>query len=212
MKNIAVVIPARLNSTRIKHKMLMKFDDEPLIRIVFDKVRMMGYDTFVATDSKRIAKLFPIKWCIQTGKADNGTHRLSKRVVLDLVNGYDYILNVQGDMLDINLDTMRPIIKTLNERDVSCLTAYTKGAKPDDVKVIHQNDKAMWFTRSDIGYGDRHLGIYAYNPYMLKAYRVMKDKYKSENLEQNRILGLYDVNVVETTYDGVEVNTYKDIK
>ena len=212
MKNIAVVIPARLNSTRIKHKMLMKFDDEPLIRLVFDKVRMMGFDTFVATDSKRIAKLFPIKWCIQTGKADNGTHRLSKRVVLDLVSSYDYILNIQGDMLDINIDTMKPIIKALNEKDVVCLTAYTKGAKPDDVKVIHQNGKAMWFTRSDIGYGDRHLGIYAYKPYLLKAYRVMKDKYKSENLEQNRILGLYDVDVVETTYNGIEVNTYNDIK
>ena len=212
MKNIAVVIPARLNSTRIKHKMLMKFDDEPLIRLVFDKVRMMGFDTFVATDSKRIAKLFPIKWCIQTGKADNGTHRLSKRVVLDLVNSYDYVLNIQGDMLDINLDTMKPIIKALNEKDVVCLTAYTKGAKSDDVKVIHQNGKAMWFTRSDIGYGDRHLGIYAYKPYLLKAYRVMKDKYKSENLEQNRILGLYDVDVVETTYNGIEVNTYNDIK
>lgn len=212
MKNIAVVIPARLNSTRIKHKMLMKFDDEPLIRLVFDKVRMMGYDTFVATDSKRIAKLFPIKWCIQTGKADNGTHRLSKRAVLDLVSSYDYVLNIQGDMLDINLDTMKPIIKALNEKDVVCLTAYTKGAKSDDVKVIHQNGKAMWFTRSDIGYGDRHLGIYAYKPYLLKAYRVMKDKYKSENLEQNRILGLYDVDVVETTYDGIEVNTYNDIK
>ena len=212
MKNIAVVIPARLNSTRIKHKMLMKFDDEPLIRLVFDKVRMMGYDTFVATDSKRIAKLFPIKWCIQTGKADNGTHRLSKRAVLDLVSSYDYILNIQGDMLDINLDTMKPIIKALNKKDVVCLTAYTRGAKSDDVKVIHQNGKAMWFTRSDIGYGDRHLGIYAYKPYLLKAYRVMKDKYKSENLEQNRILGLYDVDVVETTYDGIEVNTYNDIK
>ena len=212
MKNIAVVIPARLNSTRIKHKMLMKFDDEPLIRLVFDKVRMMGYDTFVATDSKRIAKLFPIKWCIQTGKADNGTHRLSKRAVLDLVSSYDYILNIQGDMLDINVDTMKPIIKALNKKDAVCLTAYTKGAKSDDVKVIHQNGKAMWFTRSDIGYGDRHLGIYAYKPYLLKAYRVMKDKYKSENLEQNRILGLYDVDVVETTYDGVEVNTYNDIE
>ena len=212
MKNIAVVIPARLNSTRIKHKMLMKFDDEPLIRLVFDKVRMMGYDTFVATDSKRIAKLFPIKWCIQTGKADNGTHRLSKRVVLDLVNSYDYIINIQGDMLDINLDTMKPIIKTLNKKDITCLTAYTKGAKSDDVKVIHQNGKAMWFTRSDIGYGDRHLGIYAYKPHLLKAYRIMKDKYKLENLEQNRILGLYDIDVVETIYNGVEVNTYNDIK
>jgi 3-deoxy-manno-octulosonate cytidylyltransferase (CMP-KDO synthetase) len=211
MKNIAVVIPARLNSTRIKHKMLKKFGDEPLIRIVFDKVRMMGFDTFVATDSKRIAKHIPSKWCIITGKASNGTHRLSKRVVLDLVNSYDYVLNIQGDMLDINTDTVKPIVKALNEKDVVCLTAYTKGAKSDDVKVIHQNGKAMWFTRSDIGYGDRHLGIYAYKPYLLKAYRVMKDKYKSENLEQNRILGLYDVDVVETIYDGVEVNTYNDL-
>jgi 3-deoxy-manno-octulosonate cytidylyltransferase (CMP-KDO synthetase) len=211
MKNIAVVIPARLNSTRIKHKMLKKFGDEPLIRIVFDKVRMMGFDTFVATDSKRIAKHIPSKWCIITGKASNGTHRLSKRVVLDLVNSYDYVLNIQGDMLDINTDTIKPIVKALNEKDVVCLTAYTKGAKSDDVKVIHQNGKAMWFTRSDIGYGDRHLGIYAYKPYLLKAYRVMKDKYKSENLEQNRILGLYDVDVVETIYDGVEVNTYNDL-
>ena len=168
MKNIAVVIPARLNSTRIKHKMLMKFDDEPLIRIVFDKVRMMGFDTFVATDSKRIAKHLPIKWCIKTGKANNGTHRLSKRVVLDLVGHYDYIINIQGDMIDINHETMKPILKALNDNDYDCLTAYTKGYKPSDVKVLHANNMAMWFTRSDIGYGDRHLGIYAYKPYVLK--------------------------------------------
>ena len=211
MKNIAVVIPARLNSTRLKHKMLMMFDDEPLIRIVFDKVRMMGFDTFVATDSKRIAKHLPIKWCIKTGKANNGTHRLSKRVVLDLVGHYDYIINIQGDMIDINHETMKPILKALNNNDYSCLTAYTKGAKSDDVKVIHQNGKAMWFTRSDIGYGDRHLGIYAYHPYMLKAYRTMKDKYKSENLEQNRILANYDIEVIETKYNGIEINTETDL-
>jgi 3-deoxy-manno-octulosonate cytidylyltransferase (CMP-KDO synthetase) len=213
MRNIAVVIPARLNSTRVKHKMLMKFGDEPLIRIVFDKVRMMGFDTFVATDSKRIAKHIPVKWCIQTGKADNGTHRLSKRAVLDLVSGYDYILNIQGDMIDINHETIKPIKQRIlgPAEPPLCLTAYTKGAKPDDVKVIHQNGKAMWFTRSDIGYGDRHLGIYGYHPYMLKAYRTMKDKYKKENLEQNRILGLYDIEVIETKYNGIEINTKADI-
>jgi 3-deoxy-manno-octulosonate cytidylyltransferase (CMP-KDO synthetase) len=211
MKNIAVVIPARLNSTRIKHKMLMKFGDEPLIRIVFDKVRMMGFDTFVATDSKRIAKHIPIKWCIQTGKANNGTHRLSKRTVLDLVSGYDYVLNIQGDMIDINHETIKPIKKALNNSDYSCLTAYTKGAKPDDVKVIHQEGKAMWFTRSDIGYGDRHLGIYAYKPYVLKQYRTLKDKYPIENLEQNRLLGIQDINVIETKYNGIEINTETDL-
>ena len=211
MRNIAVVIPARLNSTRIKHKMLMKFDDEPLIRIVFDKVRMMGFDTFVATDSKRIAKHLPIKWCIKTGKANNGTHRLSKRVVLDLVGHYDYIINIQGDMIDINHETMKPILKALNDNDYDCLTAYTKGYKPSDVKVLHANNMAMWFTRSDIGYGDRHLGIYAYKPYVLKQYRTLKDKYPIENLEQNRLLGTQDINVIETKYNGYEINTEADI-
>lgn len=213
MKNIAVVIPARLNSTRIKHKMLMKFEDEPLIRIVFDKVRMMGFDTFVATDSKRIAKHIPIKWCIQTGPAENGTHRLSKRAVLDLVGSYDYILNIQGDMIDINHETMKPIKKRIlgTSEPPLCLTAYTKGAKADDVKVIHQSGKAMWFTRSDIGYGDRHLGIYGYHPYLLKTYRTMEDKYKQESLEQNRILANYDIEVIETKYNGIEINTEADI-
>ena len=183
MKSIAVVIPARLNSTRLKHKMLIKFDDEPLIRLVFDKVRMMGFDTFVATDSKRIAKLIPQKWCIMTGKADNGTHRLSKRAVIDLVNNYDYVMNIQGDMIDVSHETIKPIKKRLlSPFSPICLTAYTKGAKANDVKVIHQNNKALWFTRSDIGYGDRHLGIYAYSPYLLKAYRGMKDNYPKENL------------------------------
>ena len=211
MKNIAVVIPARLNSTRIKHKMLMKFDDEPLIRVVFDKVRMMGFDTFVATDSKRIAKHLPIKWCIKTGKANNGAHRLSKRVVLDLVSHYDYIINIQGDMIDINHETMKPIIKALNNNDYDCLTAYTKGSIANDVKVIHQNNKALWFTRSDIGYGDRHLGIYAYKPYILKKYRTLKDNYPTENLEQLRLLGNYTINVVQTKYNGYEINTEADI-
>lgn len=212
MKNIAVVIPARLNSTRVKHKMLMKFDDEPLIRIVFDKVRMMGFDTFVATDSKRIAKHLPVKWCIETGKANNGTHRLSKRVVLDLVGNYDYIINIQGDMIDINHETMKPILKALNDNDYDCLTAYTKGYKPNDVKVLHANNMAMWFTRSDIGYGDRHLGIYAYKPYVLKKYRTLQCEYDTfENLEQLRLLSWFTMNVVETKYNGYEINTEEDI-
>ena len=212
MKSIAVVIPARLNSTRLKHKMLIKFDDEPLIRLVFDKVRMMGFDTFVATDSKRIAKLIPQKWCIMTGKADNGTHRLSKRAVIDLVNNYDYVMNIQGDMIDVSHETIKPIKKRLlSPFSPICLTAYTKGAKANDVKVIHQNNKALWFTRSDIGYGDRHLGIYAYSPYLLKAYRGMKDNYPKENLEQNRILGLYDIEVIETKYEGYEINSQGDV-
>ena len=207
---IAIVIPARLNSTRIKHKMLKKFGGKHLIRFMFDKVRSFGYDTYVATDSTKIANLIPVKWLLKTGKADNGTERIAKCV--HKLHKYDYIINIQGDMIDINAWTLKPIISECRKYcDWDILTAYTEGAKADDVKVIHNYGRALWFTRSDIGYGDRHLGIYVYKSRILQVYDLFDDKYPTENLEQNRILGYYKFNVVKTEYDGVEINTQKDI-
>ena len=205
--NIAIVIPARLESTRLKHKMLMMFDGEPLIRIVFDKVYSMGYDTFVITDSDKIAKYIPDNNVIMSNEAENGTARIA--LVLNKLEQYDIIVNVQGDMLDITVETLRPLLKRCMYHDVT--TCYTLGCKPEDVKVIHQEGKAMWFTRSDIGYGDRHLGIYAYQRHILQSYDLFDDSYPQENLEQNRILAHYDINVVRVKYDGKEINTKKDI-
>ena len=206
---IAIVIPARLNSTRLKHKMLKKFKNKSLIKLVFDKVRTFGYDTYVATDSTKIANLIPVKWLLKTGKANNGTERIAQ--CYSKLQEYDYIINIQGDMIDIDAWTIKPIIKECKHGSFDILTAYTEGAKPDDVKVIHNYGRALWFTRSDIGYGDRHLGIYVYTPRILQVYDLFNDKYPSENLEQNRIVGYYKFNVVKTEYDGVEINTQKDI-
>ena len=205
--NIAIVIPARLNSTRLKEKMLIEFDGIPLIRLVFDKCRTMGYDCFVVTDSKKIAQHISRESVIMSDEAENGTARIAS--VLNKLEQYDIIINVQGDMLDITVETLRPLLKRCMYHDVT--TCYTLGCKPEDVKVIHQEGKAMWFTRSDIGYGDRHLGIYAYQRHILQSYDLFDDSYPQENLEQNRILAHYDINVVRVKYDGKEINTKKDI-
>ena len=45
MMKIAIAIPARLDSSRIKEKMLLEFDGKPLIQNVFEKVSKFGYDT-----------------------------------------------------------------------------------------------------------------------------------------------------------------------
>ena len=205
--NIAIVIPARLNSTRLKEKMLIEFDGIPLIRLVFDKCRTMGYDCFVVTDSKKIAQHISRESIIMSDEAENGTARISS--VLNKLEQYDIIINVQGDMLDITVETLRPLLKRCMYHDVT--TCYTLGCKPEDVKVIHQEGKAMWFTRAPIGYGDRHLGIYAYQRHILQSYDLFDDSYPQENLEQNRILAHYDINVVRVKYDGKEINTKKDI-
>ena len=205
--NIAIVIPARLESTRLKHKMLMMFDGIPLIRLVFDKCRTMGYDCFVVTDSKKIAQHISRESVIMSDEAENGTARIAS--VLNKLEQYDIIVNVQGDMLDITVETLRPLLKRCMYHDVT--TCYTLGCKPEDVKVIHQEGKAMWFTRAPIGYGDRHIGIYMYRPQALCAYDLLEDEYPEENLEQNRFLGLMDVKVCEVIYDGREINTKEDL-
>tara|TARA_R110002012_G_scaffold49259_4_gene127491 strand:+ start:241 stop:891 length:651 start_codon:yes stop_codon:yes gene_type:complete len=207
---IAIVIPARLNSKRLHQKMLIKFKGEPLIKRMFDKVRTMGYDTYVVTDSNTIANTIPVRWLLKTSEADNGTHRISK--VANSLSKYDFIVNIQGDMIDIDAWTLKPIFGECRKYcDWDILTAYTEGAKPDDVKVIHNYGKALWFTRSDIGYGDRHLGIYVYKPRILQVYDLFEDKYPQEDLEQNRILGYYKFNVIKTEYEGIEINTQEDI-
>ena len=209
MIKIAIAIPARLNSSRLKEKMLLKFGGKPLIQNVFEKASKFGFDTFVLTDSKKIAKYIPSKNVILTGKAENGTARICSQSMKFFK--YDYIINIQGDMLDVTYETIEPIIKSMGaHRQV--ITAYTKGYNPNGVKIIHQNNLACWFTREDIGYGDSHLGIYAYPWMFLDKYNSFSENYPNEDLEQNRILGShYRVMAVEVEYDGREINNEDDL-
>jgi 3-deoxy-manno-octulosonate cytidylyltransferase (CMP-KDO synthetase) len=208
--NIAIVIPARLNSSRLKEKMLLKFEGKPLIQNVFEKVSKFGFDTFVLTDSQKIANYIPKENVIITGEEENGTARICSQK--NKFSEYDYIVNIQGDMLDITYKTIEPIIKTIGDHQ-NVITAYTKGYDPTGVKIIHQGDFACWFTRKDIGYGDSHLGIYAYPWVFLDRYYAFKERYPNEDLEQNRILGShFRIIAVEVEYEGKEINTENDIK
>ena len=141
-------------------------------------------------------------------KYEKGTARICSQKMKFF--DYDYIVNIQGDMLDITYETIEPIIKTIGaHRNV--ITAYTKGYDPNGVKIIRQGNFACWFTRSDIGYGDSHLGIYAYPWIFLDRYFSFSENYPSEDLEQNRILGShYRVMAVEVEYNGREINTKLD--
>ena len=55
----AILIPARLESTRLPDKMLIELDGVPLIRKVYDACVKSGLDTYVVTDSLEIAEIVP---------------------------------------------------------------------------------------------------------------------------------------------------------
>ena len=209
----AILIPARLDSTRFPNKMLAELNGVPLIRHVYDKCVATGLDTYVVTPDRTIVDAVPR--AILVGDADNGTERCM--LAIDEHLQYDRYINVQGDMPDITTDIIRAVEAELKNSDVS--TAYTQmdfnlRSDPNCVKMIHSRGRAHWFLRASLMYGDHHLGIYGYNRETKAMYSVSRRYIEEdiEKLEQLRwIQNGIKIGVVEVEFDGIEINSPEDL-
>lgn len=210
--NTTIVIPARIQSTRFPKKMLANLNGKPLIKHVYDVCSSVGFETYVLTDSEEIANIVPSKL---TSDADNGTERCALKAI---EIGSDFYINVQGDMPDITPEIISAVAQKLQNNHV--VTAYTEmnsvdRASPDSVKLIHNGEKAHWFCRASLEYGDHHLGIYGYSRIALMEYANLKKTKEEEieKLEQLRwIQNGIDIAVVKVDFDGIEINTPEDLK
>jgi 3-deoxy-manno-octulosonate cytidylyltransferase (CMP-KDO synthetase) len=216
MKDLAILIPARYNSTRFPGKMLEIFDGIPLVRRVYNTCVSTGIDTYVLTDDERIAAASPNS--IMTSKeCENGTARCA-----DIVERLSYrsFINVQGDMIDVNQSMIEKIVDKLPHSRMyySVVTLHSKmneedQKNPNVVKLVHTNDCAHWFCRSSLQYGSRHIGIYGYDSQSLKKYKELKvhNEETIESLEQLRwIQNGAQIASYEVDFDGIEINTPED--
>jgi len=213
----AILIPARLASTRFPNKMLAELNGVPLVKYVYDKCKSFGYDTYVLTESKEVSYIIPDNTIITREDHENGTSRCME--VIDEVLQYDRYINVQGDMPDITEDIVKAVEKELFiNSDVS--TAYTqmdfnKRQDPNSVKLIHNRNRAHWFCRASLTYGDHHLGVYGYNRFAKQIYGVTK-KFPEEDLERLEQLRWIQngvkIGVVEVEFNGIEINTPEDLE
>jgi len=212
--NTAIVIPARLASTRFPNKMLAELNGVPLIQHVFNRCKETELPTYVVTPDEEIVKVIGKENTILVGDAENGTARCA--LAADFVN-YEYFINVQGDMPDITSDIILKVNELLNEYDV--VTPYTKMSNeqrsdPNSVKIIHNGRTAKWFGRGITGYGDHHLGVYGYKNYLLNSYSSLKvyPEEQIERLEQLRwIQNDVKIGVIEVEFNGIEINTREDL-
>jgi 3-deoxy-manno-octulosonate cytidylyltransferase (CMP-KDO synthetase) len=221
-RNIAILIPARYDSSRFPAKMLSDLDGKTLIRRVYDICWSTGIDTYVLTDDERIANAVPNS--IMTSKDhDNGTSRCSE--VIEKLN-YNKFINVQGDMPDITPEIIEKIASWLERYGYdafeggSVVTAYTKMPpekqhNPNVVKMIHTDGHVHWFCRSALFYGSHHLGVYGYTKGALANYNKLKvySEEQMEKLEQLRWLqnGI-SISAVEVEFDGIEINSPEDLE
>ena len=216
--NTAILIPARAASTRFPDKPLALLNDVPMIRRVYDRCCMTGLDTFVLTDSKKIASLFPEgNVIIDDTDYDNGTERCCG--ALDkLPNEYDYIINVQGDMPDVTQEMIKKIEFTLQYDPLATVwTDFPDKSLTDDpnsVKLIHNYSYANWFGRG-FAYGSWHLGVYGFKTSVLRLYNGLHKPPEEdiEKLEQLRwIQAGYRIALGKVLFNGVEINTQEDLK
>ena len=210
---IAILIPARFNSSRFPGKALHRLNGVPMAELVYNRCRGVGFDTFLVSDDERICKL--VAHSVMTeASCENGTARCAQAA--KELTQYDAFINVQGDMPDITVDIIQEVARALLEDEL--VTAYTtmletERRNPNSVKLIHNGRHAIWSCRAALNYGDHHLGIYGYRKHTLASYETLPEckAERDEGLEQLRWLNAgYRMRAVPVEFSGIEINSPGD--
>lgn len=229
MANPIVLIPARMNATRLPGKPLADIHGAPMIVHVWR--RAMEADVgpvWVATDDSRVMDAVAAAGggAVMTScRHPSGSDRIFEAV--GLVDGdgvHDIVINIQGDLPTLEPSVVRACLAPLAEPavDIATLaTPITREQEKDDpnvVKVIATELdptrlRALYFTRARAPWGEgrllHHIGLYAYRRDALRRFVAAPPSplERREKLEQLRALeaGMrIDVALVDTAPLGVD--------
>ena len=211
MKN-CIIIPARLNSSRLPGKLLLKINNLSLIENVYNNCcKTKNTDVYIATDNIEIKRecLKFTKNIIMTDPLHNsGTDRVAEAA--EKLKIYETIINVQGDELSVSNKNILLLIKALKDNSSTMVSLMTNLGKteidnPNTVKVIFNKlNYALDFKRnlnenraqllsqnnhSDV-FINKHIGVYGFNIKNLIRFKKlnMTNREKKEKLEQLRAI------------------------
>lgn len=224
-----IVIPARMQATRLPGKPLADIAGTPMIVHVWRRaVAANAGDVVVATDSGEIADAVTAaggKAIMTRTDHASGSDRVFEAVTkADPGQRAGIIVNLQGDLPTLDPDLVTRCLAPLSdpEVDIATLTAVItepeERTNPNVVKVVgtpiaDDRLRALYFTRASAPSGDgplyHHIGIYAYRRASLERFVSLPPSplEKREKLEQLRALeaGMrIDVAVVDTVPLGVD--------
>jgi 3-deoxy-manno-octulosonate cytidylyltransferase (CMP-KDO synthetase) len=220
MKNL-IIIPARLESTRLPNKPLADINGVSMIAHVYKRAKEANIAHVIVA-----AGNIEIKEAIETigGEAilTNPDHASGSDRIYEALNKYDKeskfdtIINLQGDLPNIHKDALSKIVSLLESNDADISTLGVKISSEEEflnpnivkayVKNISESNYVDDFDRRfDIGKENflyHHVGIYGYKRKALEAF-IGFDQSEAEverKLEQMRaiengmkiVLGLID--------------------
>ena len=236
MKFMAI-IPARYASTRYPGKPLAILGGKTVIQRVYEQVKSVLDDVYVATDDERIYQAvtdFGGKAVMTRSDHKSGTDRIeeaAEKIGLDA----DVIINVQGDEPFIQPSQIDTLMHLFDARETQI---GTLGKPFDSIEAIENPNSpkivtdvrgfALYFSRSvipfirgkerDCWFGEypflKHLGIYAYRREVLSEVTKLPQSSleKAESLEQLRWLqNGYRIRVGMTDIETVGIDTPEDL-
>lgn len=235
--SFSVVIPARLNSSRLKEKVLIELNGIPMVIHVAQRANLSGArNVVIATDHQKIADVAQY-YNFQSVMTDknhlSGTDRCLEVAKINDWEDKEIIVNVQADepLIDpILIDLLAKNIKDCRSEYITAYSefkSYNEFINPNNVKVVlDNNSNALYFSRSAIpylnsrdlslsNYAFHHLGIYAYRLSSLKKFCSfpISDLEKIEKLEQLRALS-NNLKLKVLPYNGnqiIGVDTIEDL-
>jgi 3-deoxy-manno-octulosonate cytidylyltransferase (CMP-KDO synthetase) len=228
-RDVLILIPARMASTRLPGKPLADIAGVPMIVHVLRRAQAAAIGpVMVATDSAEIAA------CVEKagGRAvmtrpdhGSGSDRIFEALrSADPAGTAEIIVNLQGDLPTLPAADIVAALSPLADPlvDIATLAAEITDAReranPNVVKVVGspvapRRLRALYFTRADAPAGEgpsyHHIGIYAYRRAALERFVGLPPSWleQRERLEQLRALeaGMrIDVTVVDSVPLGVD--------
>ncbi|MEQ9409897.1 MAG: 3-deoxy-manno-octulosonate cytidylyltransferase [Fuerstiella sp.] len=214
---IVGIIPARLQSSRLPEKLLLRETGKPLIQYVWETACSCPAldEVIVATDSERIQQVVTEFGgrAELTGEHPSGSDRIAE-VTRRCCRDADIVVNLQGDEPELEVATIDALVTSIQASgaDMATIAAPIDDPEvvrsPDCVKVvISEAGTALYFSRSPIPFprgqtveavmaASRpgpwllHVGLYAYRrDYLLQLTSTPPSSLEQlEKLEQLRAL------------------------
>ncbi|MDR0394129.1 MAG: 3-deoxy-manno-octulosonate cytidylyltransferase [Tannerella sp.] len=239
--NFLGIIPSRYASTRFPGKPLADMDGKPMIQRVYEQVQSTVHRLYVATDDIRIAdavKNFGGNVIMTSERHNSGTDRCYE-ALCKAGNGFDAVVNIQGDEPFIRPEQIELLKSCFSEPDTQIATLVKPFDKEGDFEqtifnpnspkvVLNNRNEAMYFSRSVIPYirGKnytewlrahtfyKHIGLYAYRADILKEITSLPQSSleMAESLEQLRWLqNGYRIKVAVTHQETIGIDTPDDM-
>ena len=200
--NFAILIPARIGSTRLKNKPLIDIKGMSLIERVFKNSITITENTYIATDSHKVLRhvqSFSTNIVMTSDAHISGTDRVFEAAENLKINDDTLIINLQGDEPFMPKDLVIQLVEDFNNNSCDVISACHPINNSDDLKnpncvKVHcdSNNYAKSFQRTlnSNELSMRHIGIYGYR---MKTLRKLVNLKPTKNelfhkLEQLRFM------------------------